>query len=53
MDPSKIKVIEDWAEPKNFHDMRVFLGMTNYQWEFVEGYLMVTKPLTNLLKKDK
>lgn len=38
---------------KNFHGMIVFLGMTNYQWNFVKCYSNVTAPLTDLLKKDK
>jgi len=33
--------------------MRVFLGMTNYQENFIEGYSKVTLSLTNLLNKDK
>ena len=53
MEPSRVKAIEDWVEPKNVHEMRVFLGMTNYQWKFVEGYSKVTSSLTDLLKKEK
>jgi len=53
MEPSRVKAIEAWAESKNVHDMRVFLGMTNYQRKFVEGYYKVTLSLTDLLKKDK
>jgi len=53
MEPNRVKEIEDWVEPKNVHDMRVFLGMTNYQRKFVEGYSKVTSSLTNLLNKDK
>eukprot|EP00253_Pinus_taeda_P035449 PITA_35449 len=52
MEPSRVKAIEDWVEPKNVHEMRVFLGMTNYQRKFVEGYSKVTSALTDLLKKD-
>ena len=53
MEPSRIKAIEDWAEPKNVHDMRVFLGMTNYQRKFVEGYSKIIAPLIDFLKKGK
>ena len=53
MEPSRVKATEDWVEPKNVHEMRVFLGMTNYQWKFVEEYSKVTSALTDLLKKDK
>jgi len=31
MELSRVKAIEDWVEPKNVHEVRVFLGMTNYQ----------------------
>ena len=53
MEPSRIKAIEEWAEPKNVHEMRIFLGMTNYERKFVEGYSKITAPLTDLLKKGK
>ena len=39
MEPSRVKAIEDWVEPKNVHEMRVFLGMTNYQRKFCRGVL--------------
>jgi len=53
MEPSRVKAIEDWVELENVHEMRVFLGMTNHQRKFVEGYSKVTSALTDLLKKDK
>lgn len=30
MEPNRVKAIEYWVKPKNVHDMRVCLGMTNY-----------------------
>lgn len=48
-----MRAIEDSVELKNVHEMRVFLGMTNYQRKFVEGYSKVTSTLTDLLKKHK
>eukprot|EP00253_Pinus_taeda_P035293 PITA_35293 len=53
MEPSRVKAIEDWVEPKNVHDMRAFVGMTNYQQKFVEGYSKITSAPIDLLKKDK
>eukprot|EP00253_Pinus_taeda_P026211 PITA_26211 len=53
MESSRVKAIENWVEPKNVHEMRVFLGITNYQWKFVQGYSKVTSAPTDLLKKDK
>ena len=53
MDPDKVWAIEDWEEFNNVHDVRVFLGMANYQKRFVEGFSKIISPLTNLSKKDK
>eukprot|EP00253_Pinus_taeda_P020542 PITA_20542 len=53
MDPSRVEAIKDSVEPKNAHEMRVFLGMTKYQRKFEEGYSKVTSSLTDLFKKDK
>ena len=53
MDPEKVCATKDWKEPKNVHDVKVFLGMVNYQRKFVEGYSKVTTMLVDLLKKDR
>ena len=53
MDPAKVKVIEDWEEPLNERNVRVFIWMTNYYRKFVEGYYRIVKPLTKILKKDR
>lgn len=51
-DPKKIKAVEDWPPPKNIHDLRAFLGLSNYYRRFVFRYSHVALPLTNLLRKD-
>jgi hypothetical protein len=53
MDPAKVKEIEDWEEPRIFHDVRVFHGLANYYCKFIEGYSKIVASLTNLLKKEK
>jgi hypothetical protein len=50
-DPSKISTIKDWPRPENVKDLRSFLGMTGYYRRFVPQFGMISKPLTNLLKK--
>jgi hypothetical protein len=53
MDPMKIRVIEDWEEPRTIHEVRSFLGLANYYRKFVEGYSNILTPLSDLLKKNK
>ena len=34
------------------NELQVFLGFTNFYRRFIEGYSRVTRPLTDLLKKE-
>ena len=50
-DPAKVKTVENWPLPQSVHDLRSFLGLTNYFRKHVPNYAQVTMPLTALLKK--
>jgi RNase H-like domain found in reverse transcriptase/Reverse transcriptase (RNA-dependent DNA polymerase)/Integrase zinc binding domain/Integrase core domain/Chromo (CHRromatin Organisation MOdifier) domain len=50
MDPRKVATIEEWQEPKSFHDIQVFLGFTNFYRRFIFRYSAITAPMTDLLK---
>ena len=52
VDPKKTAVVRDWAVPQNVSEMRSFLGLTNYFRTFVQGYVKLVGPLTNLLRKS-
>jgi len=51
-DPKKSEVIANWSVPKTQKDVRSFLGLTGYYRRFIKGYAVVSRPLTDLLKKD-
>ncbi|UYV61524.1 hypothetical protein LAZ67_1005160 [Cordylochernes scorpioides] len=49
--PRKIKAIEEFPEPKNVHDIRRFLGLTNFFKRFVKDFARKAEPLSRLQKK--
>ncbi|KAL0463296.1 UNVERIFIED_CONTAM: Retrovirus-related Pol polyprotein from transposon [Sesamum latifolium] len=51
MDPKKVQAIEEWQPPSDVHDLRSFLGLTNYYRHFVKSYSEIARPMTDLLKK--
>ena len=51
-DPAKISAVKDWPAPHNLHELRKFLGFTNYFRKLLQGYSQRTAPLTNLTKKN-
>jgi len=52
MSDNKIKIIQDWLEPKKVKDIQPFLGFTNFYCRFIFNYLDIVIPLTCLTQKD-
>lgn len=52
-DPAKVTVIKNWPPPDSVKALRSFLGMAGYYRRFVAGFGLISKPLTNLLKKNQ
>jgi hypothetical protein len=50
-DPKKIAPIVDWLAPIDAKQLRSFLGMAGYYRKFVRSYGIISKSLTELLKK--
>ncbi|GKC08598.1 putative reverse transcriptase domain-containing protein, partial [Tanacetum coccineum] len=53
VDPAKIKAIKNWAAPMTPTEVRQFLGLASYYRRFIEGFSLISKPLTKLTQKDK
>ena len=48
VDPKKVATVKDWPVPKDIHELRCFLGLTNYFRSFIQGYSTRVMPLTRL-----
>jgi hypothetical protein len=53
VDPSKIEDVLSWNTPTSVSDIRSFLGLARYYKRFIKGFSKISKPMTELLGKDK
>ena len=51
--PTKVEAIVSWPIPCNVSKVHGFLGLAGWCRVFVKEYAFITKPLTQLTKKDK
>jgi len=52
MSDDKVKIIQDWPEPKKVKDIQSFLGFVNFYRRFIFNYSDIVIPLTRLIRKD-
>jgi hypothetical protein len=53
VDPSKIEDVLSWNVPTSISDIQRFLRLAGYYQRFIEGFSKISKPMTELLEKDK
>jgi hypothetical protein len=44
--------VVNWEKPTNVHEIRSFLGLAVYYRRFVEGFFVLSRSLTALMKKN-
>jgi hypothetical protein len=53
VDLCKIRDVLSWNTPASVTDIQSFLGLLGYYSKFIEGFPKITKPMIELLGKDK
>ena len=49
----KINAASSWPTPTCVREVQGFLGLANFYRGFVEGFTVIAKSLTELMRKDK
>lgn len=47
----KIQAVRDWPRPDSVRKLREFLGLAGYYRKFVQNFGIISRPLTDMLKK--
>jgi hypothetical protein len=53
VDLSKVQDVFSWNAPMSVGDIQSFLGLAGYYQRFIDGFSKTSKPMIELLKKDK
>nr|GEX62588.1 putative reverse transcriptase domain-containing protein [Tanacetum cinerariifolium] len=53
VDSAKVEAIRNWSAPTTPMEVRQFLGLAGYYQRFIEGILLISKPLSKLTQKKK
>nr|GEV64673.1 putative reverse transcriptase domain-containing protein [Tanacetum cinerariifolium] len=53
VDPAKVEAIRNWSAPTTSTVVRKFLDLAGYYRRFIEGFSLISKPLSKLTQKNK
>ena len=53
MKVKRLEVVKDRSEPKSIYNIQVFLGFTNFYWQFIQDFNKIAVPLISILKMTK
>jgi hypothetical protein len=53
VDSSKVQDVLSWIAPTSADNIQSFFGLAGYYQRVIEGFLKISKPMTELLEKDK
>jgi hypothetical protein len=53
MDPNMVRDVLDWKPPRVVHQVHSFLGLDGYYRRFILNFSKISKPITDLLKKEE
>jgi hypothetical protein len=53
VDPSKVQDVLSWNASTSVDDIQSFLGLAGYYRRFIKEFSKISKPMTELLEKDK
>jgi hypothetical protein len=53
VDPGKVQDLLSWKVPTSLDNVQSFLRLAGYYQRFIEGFLKISKPMTESLEKDK
>ncbi|XP_019422984.1 PREDICTED: uncharacterized protein LOC109332457 [Lupinus angustifolius] len=53
VDSNNVETVMEWNSPKSVTEIKSFLGLAEYYWKFIEGFLKLALSLTTLTRKNK
>jgi len=53
MEKEKVKGVLEWPTPMSVKNVQKFLGLANYYYWFIQGFVTIARPLHDMVKRDK